>query len=135
MGSTRLPNLSINSTYLYYTNIFNSNFSFWYYYYFYFFFTKLIHYLFIDGLLIHFSKNKFFDIKFKQLNFLKNSFYLGSYHLFKNQHWFIIYIFIFNKTNLNNFLLKNPFLMNFLNLRKFYYKQKLNYKFLIKKKK
>lgn len=131
MGSVRLPNLSINSTYLYYKNILNSNYSFWYYYYFYFLFAKLINYIILDGMLINFSTKKFFNLNLKQNFFTKNELYFGSFHLYKTQTWFIINLFLFQKNIKNINLQKNS--LSLINLKKLSLKTKMNYKFTIKK--
>jgi hypothetical protein len=39
----------------------------------------------MDGILINFSKNKFNNVKLKQIDFFKNDFHVGSYHLYKIQ--------------------------------------------------
>lgn len=132
MGSTRLPNLSLNGSFLYYKNLFNSEKSFWYYYYFFFFSNYVMSSLFKDSFLIKFSKQIFFNLNniFKVSNYQKNIYFLGSINLFKIQNWLVINLFIYNSENLN---FRNLNSFNSLNLKILNEKKKnLNYKNLIK---
>jgi len=84
----------------------------------------------MDGILINFSKNKISYARLKQTNFVKNDFHVGSYHLYKIQGWFVIYVYLFNKNSKNNSGIKLNGVD--LNLKKIYLKKRMNYKFLIK---
>lgn len=131
MGSTRLPNLSLNGSYIYYKNIFNNKRSFWYYYYFFFFFTSVVTNIFNDALLFKFSKNLFFNNFFKIANYQKNSFFLGLLSLYKIQNWLVIKFFLYNSISLKNNFYSSSF-QGLINLKLILKKKKMNYKVLIK---
>lgn len=132
MGSTRLPNLSLNGNFLYYKNIFNNKKSFWFYYYFFFFFNSVFTSVFNDGIIIKFSKHLFYNNFFRISNYQKNFFILGLLNLYKVQNWLIINLFLYNSNNLKFKILTNNS-HSFLNLKLILKKKKsMNYKILIK---
>ena len=129
MGSVKNLNLNIDGLYLYFKNVFNSNFAFWYYYYFYFFILKIIDYIIIDSILLKFCKKKFINFFLQKMFISKKNFFLGTSHLFKFHNWFILNLFIYKKIKIT----KNYKLNFFINFKKIFFKKKMNYKYLINK--
>lgn len=126
MGSVRLPNLSINSTYNYFKNIFSNSFNFWFYYYSFFYFKSIINFL-VDDLLVNlnfFRKANFFKLFNLNYKNISNNSILGEYKIFKIQNWYILNFFFCNKTKGADFFFFSDF-----NFNLFIEKKKMNYKF------
>lgn len=122
MGSIKLPNLSLNSKYLFFKNIMPLNSNFWNYYYFFFLLKLIFNALFLNKNLSFFSysslKNSF---KFKNILFLGNLF------IIYNKNYFIIKINYLNYYNFFNYNFKT--FLNFQIIKKNIKKNSiLNYK-------